>query len=101
MARTRFVTRTINVTECTALCMDISNGTAVTKEFQLTGATYDNQKALKELQKLYQTEELAIVAVQQLKTHEEIYGMREVDFLKVATRMSDDRKFIETESEDE
>ena len=100
MGRIRMVTRTINVTDVTALCMDIASQQAVSKTFSLTGASYTQEKALKEVQKLYQTEELAIVAIQSLSQHEEIYGMLETDFLKVAKRMTEDRKFTQEEDEE-
>lgn len=100
MSRTRMVTRSINVTDVTALCMDIKEQQALSKTFSLTGASFTQEKALKEVQKLYQTEELAIVAIQKMEQHEEIYGLLETDFLKVAKKMTDDRKFIQ-ETEDE
>lgn len=99
MARTRVVTRTINVTTIEALCMDIKTCEPVVKDLELTGETYDNDKALKLARKLYDTETLKVVAIQSITTHEELYGMLETDFLKYATRMDDKRKFVEEEDE--
>lgn len=100
MARTRVVTRSIKVTEIKALCMDLVNQTAVSQTFYLTGDSYEQDKALKTLQKSKNNETLAVVAIQTMDEHEEIYGMLEEEFLKVAKRMTEDRKFVEDDVEE-
>lgn len=99
MARTRVVTRTINVTTITALCMDITTATPLVQTLELTGETYDKEKALKVAQKTYDNDTIKVVAVQSLVTREEIYGMLETDFIRLATKMDEDRKFIDEEDE--
>lgn len=94
MARERMVTRTINVTECEVMCVDVTTAETTINTFELTGESYTSDKALKELKKHYETETLKLVVVQGMNTREEIYGLLEVDFLKVAHRLDDNRKII-------
>ena len=88
MARERFVTRTINEVTCKALVCDTTNGTVHTESYKLTAVT-DEKVALKQLKKLYETDELVIVKVTAMEVQEVLYGMPEVDFIKYAKIMQD------------
>lgn len=100
MARVRMVTRTINVTTAEVMTVNTITCEVSTVNYELTGETYNNEKALKELKKLYETEDTKLVAIQTLTVHEEMYGLKEVDFLKVAHKLDPaTRKMIETEAE--
>lgn len=100
MARARMVTRTINVTTIEAMCVDTSSAEVTIKELELTGETFTQEKALKVLKKEYETDTLKVVAIQSMNVHEEMYGLKEIDFLKVATKLDPaTRKAIETEEE--
>lgn len=98
MARVRMVTRTINVTVIDAMCVDTSTAEVSIKELELTGETFTEEKALKALKKEYETETLKVVAIQKMKVREEMYGLKEIDFLKVAQRLDPaTRKALEVE----
>lgn len=100
MARVRMVTRTINVTVVEAMCVDTSTAQVSTKTLELTGETFTEEKALKELKCEYETDTLKVVAIQSMSVREEMYGIKEIDFLKVATKLdSATRKAIELEVE--
>lgn len=100
MARERMITRTINVSIVSAICMDITTVETVIRDFELTGETYNNESALKELKKLYETDTFKVVAVQTIETIEKMYGMREIDFLKVAQELDPTtRKMLDTEDD--
>lgn len=100
MARTRMVTRTINVTAIEAMCVDTLTAEVSTKELELTGETFTEEKALKALKKEYETDTFKVVAIQSMNVHEEMYGLKEIDFLKVATKLDPaTRKVLETEEE--
>lgn len=100
MARTRMITRTINVTVIEAMCVDTSTAEVSIKELELTGETFTKEKALKALKKEYETDTLKVVAIQSMNVHEEMYGLKEIDFLKVATKLDPaTRKALETEEE--
>lgn len=98
MARTRMITRTINVTVVEAMCVDTENALVTVKRLELTGETFTEDKALKELKKEYETDTLKVVAIQKMEVHEEMYGLKEIDFLKVAQKLDHaTRKALESE----
>ena len=100
MARTRMVTRTINVTTIEAMCVDTTNAEVSIKELELTGETFTEEKALKVLKKEYETDTFKVVAIQKMEVHEEMYGLKEIDFLKVAQKLdSATRKVLESEEQ--
>ena len=102
MSRVRMVTRTINVTVVDAMCVDTSTAEVTVKSLELTGKDFTADKALKELKKQYETETMKIVAVSTMVEREELYGLSEIEFLKVASKLDPaTRKIIETEEEDE
>ena len=85
--RERMVTRTINATVATALCMDIVNASATTKEIEISGTYKDDSDLLKVLKKKYDTTDFVVVAIQKTETKEKLYGMTETDFMKYAKEM--------------
>lgn len=98
MARTRMVTRTINVTVVEAMCVETSTAEVTVKSLELTGETFTDEKALKALKKEYETDTFKVVAIQKMEVHEEMYGLKEIDFLKVAQKLDPaTRKLLENE----
>ena len=99
MARVRMVTRTINVIEVEALCVDVTTALLQYKSLELTGLTDTTPSyILKLLQKQYNTDEFKVVATTNITTREELYGLTELDFLKYATPLDPEtRKALETE----
>lgn len=102
MARTRMVTRTINVTEVIALTVDVTTSKVYNIPFELTGNTYTNDTALKSIKKLYETDTTKIVSIVSITEREELYGMLETDFLKSAKKLDNEtRKFLEEDTDEE
>ena len=98
MSRTRMVTRTINVTVVEAMCVDTQLAEVTVKSLELTGETFTDEKALKALKKEYETDTFKVVAIQKMEVHEEMYGLKEIDFLKVAQKLDPaTRKLLENE----
>lgn len=98
MARTRMVTRTINVTVVEAMCVDTTTTEVTIKDLELTGETFTEEKALKALKKEYETDTFKVVAIKKMEVHEEMYGLKEIDFLKVAQKLDPaTRKALESE----
>lgn len=96
MSRTRMVTRTINVTVVEAMCVDTQSAEVTVKSLELTGETFTDEKALKALKKEYETDTFKVVAIQKMEVHEEMYGLKEIDFLKVAQKLDPaTRKLLE------
>ena len=51
MARVRMITRTINVTVVEVMCVDTASAEVSIKSLELTGETFTEDNALKELKK--------------------------------------------------
>jgi len=103
MARTRVVTRTIEVTKVDALVCDITNINDIKNEvhqFDLVSVqTTETEKLLKICKKTCETDTIKVVSIISSEVKEEIYGMLETDFLKYAKPMTEHRKFEEEEEE--
>lgn len=101
MARERMVTRTIEVLEVSALCMDIVKVEPIVKTLELTGmGETTDDKLLKALKKVYETDTLKVVSINSTNKREELYGMTEIDFLKSAVRLDNEtRKRLESTEE--
>lgn len=82
--RKPMVTRTISSTKVIALCVNPQTADTFEETFMLSGKIDDKAKALKKLSKLFNTDELTIVAVRSLAEVNELYGMNEADFIKSA-----------------
>lgn len=92
------VTRKINVTVIEAMCVDTLAAEVSLKEFELTGETFTEEKAIKALKKEYETDTFKVVTIQKMEVHEEMYGLKEIDFLKVAQKLDPaTRKVLESE----
>lgn len=97
MARTRVVTRTINEYKYEVLTLNTVTCEPQKVIMSLTGDELSLDKALKELKKIYETDDVSLVKATFVEKCEQIYGMLETDFLKLATKMDADRHFEETE----
>lgn len=99
MARERQITRTINVTTATAVCMDITTMENETRELVITGDVPSADKVLKDLRKLYDTDTFKVVAIKEMTTVEKLYGLSEVDFLKYAVELDPETRKAVTDEQ--
>lgn len=81
MARTPQVTRTIQTTHATVLCMDIENREPCNKEVILPRTYKDENAILKAVKKVIETDTLKPVQVVSHMVQETLYGMSEQDFI--------------------
>lgn len=96
MSRERMVTRTILETEVEVICMDVNTVETQIKTFTLTGLQKNNDYILKQLKKYHETDTFKLVAIQNVHEKESMYGMKEIDFIKVAMKLDPDtRKVVE------
>lgn len=96
--RKPMVTRTIISTSVSALCVNPQTAETFEQVFTLSGKILEEDKALKKVSKLYNTEDCTIVAIRELKEVNELYGMDEADFIAGAKILDPaTRKEIETE----
>ena len=101
MARKPIITRTIISTTVTVLCMDLVNRTPVEKTLVLPRTYKDDKALMKVLSKEYDTEELKVASILDKKENQDIYGMTEAQFIQLATKLDENRKFVETETEEQ
>ena len=101
MARKPMITRTIISTTVTVLCMDLVNRTPVEKTLVLPRTYKDDKALMKVLSKEYDTEELKVASILDKKENQDIYGMTEAQFIQLATKLDENRKFVETETEEQ
>ena len=83
MARVAMVTRTIKSTIVEVLVADLETEQVHTKTIELAG-TYKNEKTLMKALETYSTDLEKIITVKSSTVHENLYGMEEQDFLKIA-----------------
>lgn len=84
MARERQVTRTIEYTVATTMCLNTDKAEVTTDKLTLTG-TFDNEAdIMKALLKTYATDSYKPVKILEIGVSEVLMGMSELDFIKYA-----------------
>lgn len=81
MAKKPMITRTIQTTEVTVLCMNIPQGEPFNKDVTLPRTYKDNTAMLKAAAAIIDTEAVKAVHVVRSEVKETLYGMTEVDFI--------------------
>lgn len=81
MAKKPMITRTIQTTEATVLCMDIPQGEPFNKDVTLPRTYKDNTAMLKAAAALIDTDEVKAVHIVRSEVKETLYGMTEADFI--------------------
>lgn len=84
MARVRMVTRTIESTKVTAMCINPATATVSHNEYVISQAYTDPALILKHVKKVYETESNVIVAIENSEVQETLYGMTEQKFMELA-----------------
>ena len=91
MARIPMVTRTIQTTTATVLCLNIKEGEPFNKEVVLPRTYKDEKYMMKVVEKLVNTEDVKAVHIVRAEVNETLYGMTEQEFI-AAARVLPDRK---------
>ena len=84
MARERMVTRTVEVSTIGVMCLNVETCEVSIQNFELSGAYDDFNVALKAVRKLHETDKFKCVTVQHINVKEVLYGMTEIDFIRMA-----------------
>lgn len=84
MARQSMVTRTLTRTTVEALCLDITSGLAVSKILELSGVYKSEDLLMKKVKEKLETETLKVVHIANTSKSEQLYGMYEEEFMKLA-----------------
>ena len=85
MSRERKITRTIEETKITVLTLNVVTAEPIYKDFYTTEKETDNNKILKKLKKMHDTDEIKLVSVVETETKTAVYEMSESDFIKYGT----------------
>lgn len=91
MARIPMVTRTIQTTTATVLCLNIKDGEPFNKEVVLPRTYKDEKSMMKVVEKAINTEDVKAVHIVHTEVNETIYGLTEQEFI-AAARVLPDRK---------
>lgn len=96
MARVRVVTRTIENVVVTVSMSTLVDGKEVNeiKDLNLGNVAVTRENVLKITRKMFEKGDVTINRVWDMKKVQQIYGMLETDFIRLASPMNDERKFI-------
>ena len=84
MARFPMVTRTIMSTKVTLMCLDVVTAEPCNKVVTVTRTYKDDEKLMKVVKPLVETENLKVVCIVGKETQETLYGMSEQSFMEHA-----------------
>ena len=88
MGRIRMVTRTVKVTECLVLSLDIESQQTAEIKIQLSGLFKGNKRLMLEAcRKVADTERIKVVALLHFTEYVQLYGMTEQKFIQVASTL--------------
>lgn len=82
--RKPMVTRTIQTTEATVLCIDITNSEPFNKTVTLPRTYKDEKSLMKKVASVIDNDTVKAVHVVSTEIHETLYGMTEDDFIAAA-----------------
>lgn len=85
MARIPMVTRTITATECEVLCCDVEAGDTITETVTVPREYPNDEKLMKAVRPLLETEQIKPVHIISKKVTETLYGMTEAEFISHAS----------------
>ena len=87
MARQPMVTRTIQTTHATVLCLNIAEAEPFNQTVILPRTYKDEKTMMKLVEKLINTDNIKAVHIVDSEVHEGLYGMTEADCIAAAHRI--------------
>ena len=84
MARQPMVTRTIQTTKATVLCIDLANEQPFTQEVVLPRTYKDERSMMKKIKPLVENDHVKAVNVRNVVVESTLYGMTEQEFILAA-----------------
>lgn len=85
MARERMVTRTVELTVATVMCLNTTTAQVETVGYEIGGGLTDEKAILKAVKKQHETDTFKCVSVVSVTVNEILYGMPESEFIKYAS----------------
>ena len=102
MARKPMVTRSFEVTKVNVMMCNTITAEVHNKEFEVPRTYKDNEKLLKVVKSMVETDSDKVVTIVDKSVATKLYGMSEADFLKNSIELDPEtRKALEVETEDE
>lgn len=102
MARKPMVTRSFEVTNVNVMMCNTITAEVHNKEFEVPRTYKDNDKLLKVVKEMVETDSDKVVTIVDKSVATKLYGMSEADFLKNAIELDPEtRKVLESDDEDE
>lgn len=102
MARKPMVTRSFEVTNVNVMMCNTITAEVHNKEFEVPRTYKDNEKLLKVVKEMVETDSDRVVTIVDKSVATKLYGMSEADFLKNAIELDPEtRKVLESDDEDE
>ena len=83
MARKRMVTRTVEQTTAQVMTVDVTTADVQVRTYDI-GGKYTDDDLLKNLQKIFQTDNLKLVHIEEQVCKDVLLGMDEEDFIRLA-----------------
>ena len=87
MARIPMVTRTVNGTEFTVLCMNPKTRDAFSEKIVLNAKFKTEDAMMKELRRQLDNEDRKVVVITESNPVSALYGVEESEFLKIARKL--------------
>ena len=87
MARERMVTRTIETTVATALCLDTNTAEPVNKTVPLAGTFKDEKAMLRAVKKQIETDDFKVAKIVDVKIEKALYKQTEAQFIANAVKV--------------
>ena len=84
MARQPMITRTIQTTKATVLCIDLANEQPFTQEVVLPRTYKDERSMMKKIKTIVENDHVKAVNVRNVVVESTLYGMTEQEFINVA-----------------
>ena len=83
----KMITRTVIKTNAECLCMNVTEGKAEIRHFEIGGHYESKEQLLKKVQKVFDTDTFKVVTVTGSVEEEVLLGMSEEDFIRNAVVM--------------
>lgn len=84
MARKPMVTRTVQTTLATVLCLNTETAEPFNQTVTLSGTFKDNKAVMKAVKALIENDTISVAKVVDIEIKEKLYGMPEQDFINAA-----------------
>ena len=87
MRRNKQVTRTVQTTRATCLCLNTETAEPFNTDCVLSGTYQDMKSLLKAAKSVLETDDITVCKIVNVEIEEDLYGMSEQDFLAHATKL--------------